>query len=252
MNQIKIYNQIAKKFGQYSSGSKKTYRFINVDPEKVFLDLLLKNINKDSRVLDLGWADGRFTLKIAPLVKEIIGIDLSRGMLKLVSKKQKQLKVKNAKFLFASKDRLPFENDYFDLIYSRRGPTINRKADYLKNKGIYLEIRVGNKDSYNLQQIFKRGQFYHKKTDTKEEIRKYFKSSDFKIKFLKQYFYYEIYPDESQLNLMLQGSPIISDYDENKDHELLEKYCQKFKEENGIYLKRHRLVYWAKRNKNHR
>lgn len=247
MDQIKLYNKIAKKFGKYSSGSKKTYKFITSDPEEIFLDILLSKINKNSRILDIGCADGRFSLRVAPFVKEIIGIDLSRGMLKIARKKQKEIKIKNAKFLYANNNRARFKENYFDLIYSRRGPTINKKTNYLKNNGIYLEIRVGNKDTYDLQRIFKRGQFYHKKKNTKQEIKKYFRKSLFKIRFLKEYYYYEIYRDKSQLNLMLQGSPIISDYNEKRDHKLLEQFCHRFKRENGIYLKRHRIVYWAKK-----
>lgn len=87
----KFYDKVAKKFGDYgSTGSMRTKECLDREPEDVFKEKLLKESSKDKIALDVGCADGRFTLSIAPNFKKIIAIDLSEGMLSSARKLQKE------------------------------------------------------------------------------------------------------------------------------------------------------------------
>ena len=48
------------------------------DPEKIFKEKLLGLSSRDKTVLDIGCADGKFTLTIAPFFKKVYGIDTSK------------------------------------------------------------------------------------------------------------------------------------------------------------------------------
>ena len=73
----KFYDKVAKKFGGYKSEAIHESHFSNGNPEEIFLEQLVKYSDKDKTVLDIGCADGRFTLKIAEKFHKIFAIDIS-------------------------------------------------------------------------------------------------------------------------------------------------------------------------------
>lgn len=74
-------------------------------------------IEKKDRILDLGCNAGQTSFKIAPRIKEVIGIDVDQKLI-TIAKKQKSLKrISNAKFFTAdANNKLPFENNFFDKV----------------------------------------------------------------------------------------------------------------------------------------
>ena len=60
-----FYDKVAKKFGGYHTDARYPKEYPNGDPEKVFKEKLLELSGKNKVVLDVGCADGRFTLSIA-------------------------------------------------------------------------------------------------------------------------------------------------------------------------------------------
>lgn len=239
-----FYNKVAKKFGSYKGKERHTSRFPSGDPEKIFLEQLLKYASKNKVALDIGCADGRFTLKVAKYFKQIFAIDISSGMLKVAICFQTEQKVFNVVFQEADAEKLPFQDKYFDVIYSRRGPSpYTEIARAIKTGGYYLEICIGEKDAKELKEVFGRGQGFGEwntlvdKTKIDSLI-----VQGFKIIFIHDYFYSEIYPDVENLDLFLQGVPIFKDFDIKKDKDFVLSYAQKMKVANGIELKRHRVV----------
>jgi len=239
-----FYNKVATKFGSYKGKEHYTSRFPDGEPEKNFLEQLLKYAGNNKVALDIGCADGRFTLKVAKYFKQIFAVDISSQMLKAAGRFQAQQKVSNVVFQEANAEKSPFQNKSFDVIYSRRGPSpyieIGR---VIKTGGYYLEICIGEKDAKELKEVFGRGQDFGKwntlvaETKTNSLI-----AQDFKIVFARDYFYSEIYPDMENLDLFLQGVPIFKDFDSEKDKKSVISYAQKMKVANGIELKRHRVV----------
>jgi ubiquinone/menaquinone biosynthesis C-methylase UbiE len=73
--------------------------------EPVFQQVLLKTkelFNKNDLVLDYGCATGKKTLKLAPSVKHICGLDISSGMINEAVKRKKELRNNNANFIQGS------------------------------------------------------------------------------------------------------------------------------------------------------
>ena len=78
------------------------------------------NILKDKIVLDMGCGSGRFTIALAQLgVKNVIGVDLGEGGIKIGEKQSKDLDLKNIQFMKESVLSLPFEDETFDFVFSK-------------------------------------------------------------------------------------------------------------------------------------
>ena len=240
----RFYDKVAKKFGGYKSEAIYESNFPSGNPEEVFLEQLIKYSGKDKTALDTGCADGRFTLKVAEKFHTIFSVDISSEMLTRAKQSQEKQKIWNVIFQNADAKKLPFQNRYFDLVYSRRGPSpYTEISRVIKPGGYYLEICIGEKDGRELKEFFGRGQgfgewgIFAAKTKTDSLV-----AEGFDVVFVHDYFYSEIYPDRENLNLFLQNVPIFKDFDQEKDKENLRSYSRRFTVPNGIELKRHRIV----------
>lgn len=89
----KFYDKVAKKFGGYETKAIHKNKFPEGDPEEIFLEQLVKYSNKDKIALDIGCADGRFTLKVADKFHKIFGTDISPEMLASANQFQEEQKV---------------------------------------------------------------------------------------------------------------------------------------------------------------
>lgn len=244
-----FYNKVASKFGGYKSGVTRTNKFLNGDPEKIFLDQLLNCGGKNKIALDIGCADGRFTLKIAPHFRKIIAIDVSEQMLDVAKQLQAEQKISNVLFQKTDATKTLFDNNSFDVVYSRRGPTPYQEiARVLKGSGYFAEIRIGEKDAKELKEIFGRGQNFG---DWNESVlasnRKKLETAGFKPVFMKEYLYSEYYPDIDNLSRWLESVPVFKDFNPTNDQELLSNYVEKMNTKEGIELKRHRVVIVAEK-----
>jgi ubiquinone/menaquinone biosynthesis C-methylase UbiE len=241
---FKFYDKVAKKFGRYHTGSKYITEYPQENPKKVFKTKLLELSGKNEVALDIGCADGRFTLSIASHFKKIIAIDLSEGMLKAARKLQKQKRVSNVSFEKQNVSKTSYKNNSFDLIYSRRGPTPFSEAfRLLKPGGYFIQIGIGEQDCREVKEVFGRGQgFGQWDTPIIKIIKLKTRAIGFQTPFAREYFYNEYYFSYQDLDLFLQGVPIFEDFDSEKDKKLLEKYVNKFKTKKGIKFSRHRVV----------
>lgn len=244
-----FYDKIAKKFGCYHTESRYIREHPDKAPEKVFKEKLIELSGKNKIALDVGCADGRFTLSIAPNFQKIIAIDLSEGMLEAAKRLQEEKGIKNVNFEKKDAHRTAYKNASFDVVYSRRGPSsFPESYRLLKPGGYFVEIRIGEKDCQEIKEVFGRGQNFGQWNNPRIEIdRERLKDAGFEIVFLREFFYNEYYASYKDLDLFLQGVPIFEDFDSEKDKNLLEKYAEKFKTEKGINLPRHRVIIVSKK-----
>jgi SAM-dependent methyltransferase len=243
-----FYDKIAVKLGGYGYGNdhKPTYKseYPNGDPEKIFKDKLLKLSSENKIVLDIGCADGKFTLSIAPFFQKIYGIDTSKVNLDIAKSHGEDERSKNVEYSFQNACHTTFKNSFFDIAYNRRGPVYYEEYfRVLKTNGMYLEIDIGEADAKELKIIFNRGQGYGKwNISVLDEKLNKLNKLGFNTIFAVNCHYFEYYPSYKQFDLFLQGVPIFEDYDSDKDKMTLQKYIRSYSSNKGIMLSRHRTV----------
>ncbi len=240
-----FYDRIARKLGGYGYGIGPKYKseYPDGNPERIFKEKLLELSSKNKIALDIGCADGKFTLSVTPYFKKIYGIDISEVNLE-VARSHNGTKSKNVEYSFQDAQHTSFKDSFFDIAYCRRGPSYFKEYyRVLKTKGYYLQISIGEKDAIGLKKIFGRGQNYgHWNKSALDENLKNLKNIGFRVVFADDFHYFEYYPSYRQLDLFLQGVPIFEDFDSKKDKEKLQKYVEKFSTDRGIILSRHRIV----------
>ncbi|PIQ80310.1 MAG: hypothetical protein COV79_01140 [Parcubacteria group bacterium CG11_big_fil_rev_8_21_14_0_20_41_14] len=240
-----FYDKVARKFGDYHT---EHYRNVmecpNGDPEKVFKEKLMEISGKNKMALDLGCADGYFTLLMALYFKKVMAIDESQEMLKAARKLQSQKGIRNVVFEKQDAFKTNYKDGQFEVIYSRRGPTPFIEAfRLLKPGGYFVEIDIGEQDCRAIKEVFGRGQNFGQWDNLQAAVdEKEARKSGFKTVFVQDYFCDEYYLSETDLDIFLQGVPIFEDFDSEKDRSVLKKYVEQYKTEKGIKLPRHRVV----------
>ena len=197
--------------------------------------------NSSSLCLDLGTGGGENLLKNYPEVGYIIATDISEEMLKTAKNNLKNYPNKKVKFILSDNLNLNFPNEMFDLI-SARHTQINYQLSYniLVKGGVLVIEGVDTKDCFELKEIFNRGQEFN----SKEILSKFEYENLLKVGFQKvelfNYLFNEYYASKNDLLNLLMKTPIINEFETNKEIEddLLEKYINKFTSDKGIKLKR--------------
>ncbi len=248
-----FYDKVAKKFGGYGYGNGVKPRYKSEypagDPEKVFKEKLLELRSKDKIVLDIGCADGKFTLSIAPYFKKVYGIDISKINLDIADSHSGDEESENVEYSFQNARHTSFKDSFFDIAYCRRGPPFYEEYyRILKENGYYLEIGIGEMDTVELKKIFGRGQNYGKWGKSRLDGNlKELQDLGFKVVFAENFHYFEYYPSYEEFDVFLQGVPIFEDFDSEKDKTALQEYVKKFSTDKGILLSRHRVVIVAEK-----
>ncbi|URN93826.1 MAG: class I SAM-dependent methyltransferase [Candidatus Pristimantibacillus lignocellulolyticus] len=136
------YDMIAKRNGGYKNNAISTT--IGVSSEQVFEENLITMFSEYSTVLDAGCGHGEFTLKMSKYANSIIGFDNSIELITIANELLSESKVSNVNFIHTTtKTELPFQDNQFDLIYNRRGPTsIIEHSKVLRSGGIIYGIHV--------------------------------------------------------------------------------------------------------------
>lgn len=243
-----FYDKVAKKLGGYAYAFNKPQYFTiyeNGDPEQIFKEKLLELADLAKIALDLGCGDGKFTFEIASHFARIIGLDTSKELLKVARQKQKEQNINNIEFILTSAENIPYEDNSFDILYCRRGPSYYREYyRLLKKSGCYLGVGIGEKDAVELKKVFGHGQNYGQWNTSrlKRDINEY-KRLGANILFAKEFSSIDYYKSHADFDRFLQGVPIFEDYNSKKDKKYVDSYIKQFQTKNGIALKRHRVVY---------
>jgi len=198
-------------------------------------------------VLDVGCGDGLFTIRMAERAEEVIGVDFSRIAISEAKKNLANSGRKNLRFEIANAESLNFRKETFDLVTCRRGPVTDRKDSLreahrvLKRSGTLMEITIGERDKENLAQVFGRGQMLgsERVIALKERL---LREAGFKKLEVKEHIATEIFPTIRDLTIRLKNSPIIPDFNAEKDKEYLEKIEKAYKSTRGIETPTHRVT----------
>ena len=130
-----------------------------------FYEVLNKLATKESKILDLGTGGGEKLLKHYPNVKEILGTDLSKGMIETANKNLKKSHRKNITFRLMDNLHMDVPENYFDIVTARH-TVIDTQQIYkcLKPNGYLLIRGVDQADCWSLKMTFGKGQAFN---DTK-------------------------------------------------------------------------------------
>ncbi len=229
----------------YSNQKNWDFSKINYTIEKLsnwdFYKTISNYSNSTSLCLDLGTGGGENMLKYYPEVGYIIATDNSEEMLETAKNNFKNYLNKKVKFILCDNHNLNFPNEMFDLI-SARHTSINYQLNYniLVKGGTLIIEGVDTKDCIEIKEIFNRGQdFNSKEILSKCEYESLLNVGFQKVELIKDSFI-EYYKSKNDLLTLLKKTPIINDFESDKEIEddLLEKYIKKFTCDKGIKLKR--------------
>ncbi len=244
MNDKDFWNKVGSKIGYNHSHIK--YSNTAETGENKFKEIILER-SRDSEILDIGCADGAFTLKISAHSRRIIGIDNSAEMIKKAQENKKSSKIENVVFELMDVNDMKFDDNIFDVVFSRRGPaTSSKKAlsesyRVLKHGGFFTEITIGETDCHDIGKIFGRSQMMKTKGHISSLKRKMMDNVGFVKTDAEEFFYQEKFATLQDLIMLLETTPIIPDFDTNKDSTSIEK-IRKLLGEKDIEVRRHRVV----------
>lgn len=251
---LEFWNGVASRIG--FDLSKIKVKTVGIDAEKKFVKDVNKVLDKNKVIVDIGTADGQFLLSIANKIKSAIGIDFSEKMIEKANENLRKSSFNNVKFKVADIRNVPFKDQTFDIVISRRGPAtatkkfLNEVYRILKKDGILLEITIGEKDKENIKMIFKRGQNYSglirniKEMKRKKALLKVVGFKDIEITETNSKEYYETVKD---LIFLLQNTPIIPKFDIKKDNKKLEIIKKTLSTNDGIKTNSHRIIIQARK-----
>lgn len=139
----KWYNQLGTEIGEYKYPWKS--QFDEPTATMVFTEAIAQYIGKETRILDVGCGHGEFTYQWASKVEEVIGIDVIEGFIQTANKNKPSGSIQ---FLRVNADeKLPFPDNYFDVVYTKKGPWLYEEASRItKPGGIVMGFYHGGTD----------------------------------------------------------------------------------------------------------
>lgn len=207
----------------------------------------------DRVVLDVGCGIAGFTIEMAGRAREVVGVDFSQEAISRALENVAKSKRTNVRVHLARANSLPFPEESFDVVVSRRGPvtdameTLSEAHRVLKKGGHLMEITIGERDKQNLTQIFRRGQMYDVNEKVSLSKEKMLKEAGFRIIEVKDYVAAEIFETIQDLIVRLKSAPIIPDFDVEKDMKQLERVGKELGTDKGITTEVHRVTMIAEK-----
>ena len=222
------------------------------DGEKEFNGEVL-NRAREKKVLDIGCGPGEFTLRVARNAKSVTGLDASKVALELAARNLVRSGLKNVTFRYGNARNLPFPDNSFDLVYSRRGPASENKQSLtevlrvLRKTGIFMEITIGERDKRNVAEVFGRGQKLAFKGQVSTVKKRWLEKVGFKASTARDYVATEVFHSMSDLIIRLKTAPVIPEFDMEKDSKFLQAVSASCMTERGIETPVHRVILTARK-----
>lgn len=115
-------------------------------------DVVRAYLSPECRVLDIGTGGGEVFLRLAPLFREGIGIDVDSEMIRVAQEHSPRALRDRVSFLTMSAETIRFPAASFDIILNRQAPFVPAEvARVLRPSGMFVTQQVGD---HNTQNIF--------------------------------------------------------------------------------------------------
>ena len=204
----------------------------------VFLEVVKGYVTDGTFLLDIGTGGGEKLLEVAKIAGKAYGIDNQQSMIDAANKNLAEMKMRNVEFKLADAKNLPFPQGYFDVVMCRHAPFYAQQVyRVMKSKGTFLTQQVhSEKDAINIKRVFGRGQGFGREREA-NPIRRYIrelKAAGFEILRRDTYNATEYYADMADLIFLLRNTPMIPDFDIDKDRKCLEEIESKYARDDSI------------------
>ena len=107
-----------EEFTRQSEAMQEAKIFTDTDVINRISAAVLRN-GRRIKVLDVGCGPGILTVALAPLVYEVVALDLTPEMIAQAKKRSDLLGLKNVRFEVGRAEELPFSDGYFDVVVTR-------------------------------------------------------------------------------------------------------------------------------------
>lgn len=244
-----FYSRVADEFGGYTSGGLRVDVFPDGDPEAAFDELATDGGGPHGRLVDVGCADGRTLLRIAPAFGSVLGIDLSASMLASAERRRAQAGLGNVRFERRDAARTGLPDGVADVLTSRRGPLFPTEfRRVLALGGLLVHMGIGETDARALKETFGRGQLYGRWDGPPicDEVAAELTGAGFAVLTATSFRTEEFYHSPVELDQFLRQVPIFEDYDPAADRVRLQRYVASASGERGVRLDRHWFVVAAR------
>lgn len=222
------------------------------DGEEIFDRDVEKRVRR-KEVLDVGCGPGEFALRVSKRARSVVGIDVSEKALELAKRNLAVSGLSNVKFRFGDVYNLPFQDEHFDLVYSRRGPaSVDRHSlaevfRVLRKGGRFMEITIGERDKQNIVEIFGRGQMKGFRGQVSTVKRRWLSEAGFRNIVAKDYLATEVFHTLDDFVIRLRTAPIIPSFDVKRDKALLNAVEERCMTDRGLETPVHRVVLIARK-----
>lgn len=195
-----------------------------VDVNGEFFPIISSYLKQGDKVLDVGTGNGfvlgRILASNPGLSLEVFGLDNSQFMLELASEKLGN----SAKLVYGSADRLPFPNNFFDIVVAKNVTRINcgEVSRVLKNNGMFIFREYGiGKGMKEVATMFPNRIIRQRPPDyyVKASI-----ESGLSILRLKTYEFSVKYESANEIVSIVSSYPFIEDFSESDKQAILEKF----------------------------
>ena len=248
--QSRLYDRIAKR----ASGYRTTFdvRVDGLTGEDEFIVTVFENIGLRDAVLDFGCGDGSFTVRLGHRSRHVIGLDVSQEMLRYAVDNLAESGNHNVSFVLATGQQLPLDGESIDAVVSRRGGATSRRClpevtRVLRKGGILLELHVGDRHCIEIREMFGRGQNWPIRWRPMIDMPVKLPEHGLKILHLSEKETTHYFPTPADLCRALETSPLVPDFDADKDSRILDGIAASYGTEYGIAATHHRVTIIAKK-----
>ena len=248
--QSRLYDRIAKR----ASGYRTTFdvRVDGLTGEDEFIVTVFENIGLRDTVLDFGCGDGTFTIRLGHRSGQVIGLDVSQQMMRYAVNNLAEGGNHNVSFVLATGQQLPMGSESIDAVVSRRGPATSRRclpevARVLRKGGLLMELHVGDRHCIEIREMFGRGQNWPIRWRPMIDMPVKLPEHGLKVLHLSEKETNHYFPTPPDLQKALETTPLVPDFDADKDSHILEAIEARYGTEHGIKATHHRVTIIARK-----
>jgi len=225
-------------------------RVVEEGPGIDYSKVVESHLERNKTLLDVGTGGGERLKAFAPKVREAIGIDIDRKMIKTAIENLRRSRSQNINLILCDSEKMPITGAHIDIVIDRHAPFEAREVSrVLKLGGTFVTQQVSEGDKRNFKKVFKRGQSYGEKRDTlKKRYLRELRESGIHVVKEQTVNTTEYYESMDDVIFLIVNTPIIPNFDFEKELDKLEEIEDKFKTQKGIKTNSERFLIVGTKN----